>query len=90
MAAYIIWNLVGKIRFKSYIGFGAGEYVAMYVLVIVGGLALEWYDFTVSNMVIISIEFLLTMGVITYMIVRKEKIECEEINELIKERKNLI
>ena len=86
VTAFVIWNLVGKIRFKSYIGFWAAEYAAMYVLIIAGGLALKWYDFTVRNMVIISIEFLLTMGVITYVIVRKEKIECEEINELIKER----
>ena len=26
------------------------------------------------------------MGVITYVLVRKEKIECDEINELIKAR----
>ena len=86
VAAFVIWNLVGKIRFKSYIGFWMAEYAAMYVLIIAGGLALKWYYFTVRNMVIISIEFLLTMGVITYVIVRKEKIECEEINEMIKER----
>ncbi len=86
VAAYIIWNLVGKIRFKSYIVFWAGEYVAMYILIIAGGLALKWYDFTVRNMMVISGEFLLTMGVITYVLVRKEKIECEEINELIRER----
>lgn len=86
VAAYIIWNLVGKIKFKSYIGFWAAEYAAMYVLIIVGGLVLKWYDFTVRNMMIISGEFLLTMGVITYVLVRKEKIECDEINELIRER----
>lgn len=86
VAAFVIWNLVGKIRFKSYIGFWMAEYAAMYVLIIVGGLALKWYDFAVRNMVVISGEFIVTMAVITYVLVKKEKIECDEINELIKER----
>ena len=86
MVAFVIWNLVGKIRFKSYIGFWMAEYAAMYVLIIVGGLALKWYDFTVWNIVVISGEFIVTMGVITYVLVKKEKIECDEINELINER----
>lgn len=86
VAAFVIWNLVGKIRFKSYIGFWMAEYAAMYVLIIVGGLALKWYDFAVRNMVVISGEFVVTMAVITYVLVKKEKIECDEINELIKER----
>ena len=39
-----------------------------------------------SNVIILSIEFIVTIAVITYVLVKKERIECDEINELINER----
>ena len=85
-AAVCIWNIIGKINFKSYIGFYSIEYLAMYAVTIGGVFALKWYDFTMSNVIILSIEFIVTIAVITYVLVKKERIECDEINELINER----
>ena len=85
-AAVCIWNIIGKINFKSYIGFFSIEYLAMYAVTIGGVFALKWYDFTMSNVIILSIEFIVTIAVITYVLVKKERIECDEINELINER----
>ena len=58
----------------------------MYAVTIGGVFALKWYDFTMSNVIILSIEFIVTIAVITYVLVKKERIECDEINELINER----
>ena len=85
-AAVCIWNIIGKINFKSYIGFFSIEYLAMYAVTIGGVFALKWYDFTMSNVIILSIEFIVTIAVITYVLVKRERIECDEINELINER----
>ena len=61
----------------------------MYAVTIGGVFALKWYDFTMSNVIILSIEFIVTIAVITYVLVKKERIECDEINELINERKKI-
>lgn len=58
----------------------------MYAVTTGGVFALKWYDFTMSNVIILSIEFIVTIAVITYVLVKKERIECDEINELINER----
>ena len=58
----------------------------MYAVTIGGVFALKWDDFTMSNVIILSIEFIVTIAVITYVLVKKERIECDEINELINER----
>ena len=45
----------------------------MYAPTIGGVFALKWYDFTMSNVIILSIEFIVTIAVITYVLVKRKE-----------------
>lgn len=78
--------LLGKVPFKTYLGYFLTETILFYILLLVIGYWGYWYSFTLRSLGSISIYYMVSISFIHYYFYRVSKFKADEINRLLKER----
>lgn len=84
--AELLDMILGKVSFKSYLGYFLTEAVLIYVLLLVIGYFGYWYSFTFQSLGSITLYYILAIAFIHYHFYRVSKLNADEINRLLKER----
>lgn len=83
----LIDTLLNKIDFESYFSHFFVELIVLYPFMLLFAYLGQWFTFTLSNLLPVTIFFLLDVGYIHYYSYKSWKIEADEINQLLEERR---
>ena len=78
--------ILGKVPFKTYLGYFLWEAILIYVLLLVIGYFANWYSFTFQSLCPITIYCFTATTLVHYYFYRAAKLEADEINQLLKEQ----
>lgn len=78
--------LISKIEFKHYLSYFFTEAAVGYVLLFgVFGYVGNWFSYTPTRMIQVTVMYLLILAYVHYYFYRRAKSKADEINELLKE-----
>ena len=75
--------VLGYINFKSYLAYFATEFVLAYIAMLGFGHLGHWFSFTLQNLVLISIIFIIVYGSVHFYFYKMSHMQAEEINNLL-------
>ena len=79
-------GLLGRIEFKSYVTYFLVEAGISYIILLLCNYFWNWFSFTPSRMLKVTIIFLLIMAAVHYYFYCLAKSSADEINELLQEK----
>lgn len=89
LSAELIEGILDQINFKSMKTYLAAEAALMYGLLLLFAYYGEWIPFYMADILKLTLAFALIMSAVHAYFYRRERINAEQINRMLKERGNL-
>lgn len=78
--------VLGRIEFKSYMGYFLAEAVISYGGMLAFGWLGNWFSFTAGSLFTVTVMFFLIFGAVHLYFIRRAKSNADEINRMLREK----